>query len=190
MRRALPRTVQLLVPGITLFIVLLIGSIVMMSLPVLLVVGLLFYGSGLIPIAVILAIAAVSFFYWRRHWLSGLSLICAVPLVFCFWSFPHPVNSPVGWAANVLKVIYYHNDLQRSYVEAKKSGQTLPVGQVYTDGLGSLTSGLAYDPSREIALPANQRSQAWTDGPGATELGMNDFEAHHIFGSYYQWFHP
>ena len=190
MRRTLRRTVQLLVPGITLFVVLLIGSIVLRSLPVFLFVGVLFYGFGFIPIAAILAIAAVSFLYWRRHWLSGLSLSCAAPLVFAFGIFPHPVDSPVGWAANVLKVIYYHNDLQRSYMEAKKSGQTSPVGQVYTDGLGSLTSGLAYDPSREIALPANQRSQAWTDGPGATELGMNDFEAHHIFGSYYQWFHP
>jgi hypothetical protein len=110
--------------------------------------------------------------------------------VFAFGSIPHPVDSPVGWAANVLKVIYYHNDLQRSYVEAKKSGQTSPVGQVYTDGFGSLTSGLAYDPSSEIALPANQRSKAWTDGPGATELGINSLEAHHIFGPYYQWFHP
>ena len=190
MRRTLRRTVHLLVPGIALFIVLLIGSIVVRSLPVLLFVGVFFYGFGLIPIAVILAIAAVSFFYWRRHWLSGFSLICAVPLVFVFGSFPHPVDSPVGWAANVLKVIYYHNDLQRSYLEAKKSGQTSPVGQVYTDGFGSLTSGLAYDPSSEIALPANQRSKAWTDGPGATELGINSLEAHHIVGPYYQWFHP
>jgi hypothetical protein len=83
MRRTLRRTVHLLVPGIALFVVLLIGSIVVRSLPVLLFVGVFFYGFGLIPIAVILAIAAVSFFYWRRHWLSGFSLICAAPLV---WS--------------------------------------------------------------------------------------------------------
>jgi hypothetical protein len=29
-----------------------------------------------------------------------------------------------------------------------------------------------------------------TDGPGATELGINSLEAHHIFGAYCQWFHP
>jgi hypothetical protein len=62
MRRTSRRTVQLLVPGITLFVVLLIGSIVVRSSPVLLFVGMFFYGFGLIPIAVILAIAAVSFF--------------------------------------------------------------------------------------------------------------------------------
>lgn len=183
------KTVHLLVPGITLFVVLLIGSIVVRSLPVLLWVGMFFYGYGVIPIALILAIAALSFIYWRRHWLSGLSLICAAPLALAIGIFPNPVNSPVGWAANVLKVIYYHNDLQHSYVEAKKSGQASPVGLVYTDGLGSLTSGLAYDPSSEIALPATQRSKGWNDGPGRTELGVDNLEAHHVFGPYYQWFH-
>ena len=182
-------TVHLLVPGITLFVVLLIGSIVVRSLPVLLWVGVFFYGFGVIPIALILAIAGLSFIYWRRHWLSGLSLVCAAPLALAIGIFPNPVNSPVGWAANVLKVIYYHNDLQHSYLEAKNSGQASPVGQVYTDGFGSLTSGLAYDPSSEIALPANQRSKGWNDGPGKTELGVDNLEAHHVFGPYYQWFH-
>jgi hypothetical protein len=158
--------------------------------PVLLFVGVFFYGYGVIPIALILAIAALSASYWRRHWLSGFSLlVCAAPLALTFGIFPHPVNSPVGWAANALKVIYYHDDLQHSYWEAKKSGQTSPVGQVYTDGFGSLTSGLAYDPSSEIVLPPNQRSKSWADGPGATELGIDKLEVHHIFGSYYQWFH-
>ena len=41
------------------------------------------YGFGVIRIALILAIAALSFFYWRRQWLSGFSVICAAPLMFC-----------------------------------------------------------------------------------------------------------
>jgi hypothetical protein len=180
----------LLGPGITLFVVLLIGSIGVRSLPALLFASVLFYRSGLIPIVGILAIGVASIFYWRRHWFSGVSFLCAAPLVIALEIFPQPVNSPVGWAANVVKIIYYHEELQRSYLEAQKSGQTTPVGQVYTDGFGSLTAGLAYDPSGEIALPADQRSQAWTDGPGETELGNDGFEAHHILGAYYQWFHP
>jgi hypothetical protein len=107
----LRRTVHLLVPGITLFVMLFIGSIGVRSLPVLLFVGVFFHGFGAIPIALILAIAALSFFYWRRHWLSGFSLICAVPLLIAFGIFPNPINSPVGWAANVLKVIYYHDTI-------------------------------------------------------------------------------
>jgi hypothetical protein len=183
-------TVHLLVPGITLFVVLFIGSVVVRSLPVLLFVGVLFYGSWVIPIALILTIAAFAIFYWRRDWLSGLSLVCAAPLVFAVGVFPNPVNSPVGWAANVLKVVYYHNDLQQSYAEAKNSGQASPLGQADVEGFGSLASGLVYDPSGEIALPPNRRSKAWTDGPGATELGIDALEVHHIFGPYYHWFHP
>jgi hypothetical protein len=182
--------VRLLAPGITLFVVLLIGSIVVRSLPIFLAMGLLFYGFAVIPITLILAIAALSCFYGRRHWLSGLSILCTVPLVFAVGFFPHPVTSPVGWAANVVRVVYYHDDLQHLYAEARKSGQALPVGVVYTDGFGSLTSGLAYDPSREFALQPKQRSRAWNDGPGATEIGINSVEVHPIYGSYYQWFHP
>jgi hypothetical protein len=190
MRRTLRRTIQLLVPGITLFTVLLIVSIVGRALPVPLAVGLLFYGFGLIPVTVILGIVIASLIYWRRHWLSGLSLLCTAPLVLVCGVFPKPIYSPVGWAANALKVIYYHDDLQRAYQAARMRGQTPPVGQILTDGLGSVALGLAYDPSGEIALPANQRSPAWTAGPGATELGIENLEAHHIWGAYYQWFHP
>jgi hypothetical protein len=37
--------------------------------------------------------------------------------------------------ANVLKVVYYHLDLQQSYAEAKNSGQTSPLGQADIDKL-------------------------------------------------------
>jgi len=190
MRPTLRRTVHLLVPGIMLLGVLMIASIGLRSLPALLFAVVFLYGFGVIPIAVIGAVAVLSFWYWRRNWLSGVSILCAAPLVFALNMFPHPVTSPVGWAANVVKVLYYHRDLQHSYADAKSRGQTLPVGQVYTDGFGSLTAGLAYDPSGEIALPADQRSKAWTEGPGETDLGNDGFEAHHILGAYYQWFHP
>ena len=188
-RSALSSTVRLLIPGITLFVVLLVVSVAVRCFPPLFIAAALFYGFGLIPIGFIIAILTLSLLYWRRHWLSGLSLICAAPLAFAVGIFPHPVTSPVGWAANVLKVIYYHHDLQQSYAEAKRRGQILPLGQADIDGFGSLTSGLVYDPSREIALPPNRRSKAWTDGPGATELGIDTLEVHHIFGPYYQWFH-
>jgi len=91
----LRRIFPFLVPGISLFVVLLIGSTVIRSLPVLLWIGVFFFGFGVIPIALILAIAALSFFYWRRHWISGLSLICAAPLALAVGIYPNPVNSPI-----------------------------------------------------------------------------------------------
>lgn len=152
-------------------------------------VGILFLGYGVIPIGLIFVVAAAVVFYWRRRRVSGLSLICAVPIALSLGILPNPVNSPVGWAANVVRVIYYNDDFKRSYAEARNSGKLLPLGQADNDGFGSLASGLVYDPSGEIALPLNQRSKAWTDGPGATELGVENLEVHHIFGPYYQWFH-
>ena len=149
----------------------------MRPLPVLLFAVLFLYGSGLIPIAGIIALGVVSIFYWRHHWLSGVSMLCAAPLVFALNMYPQPVTSPVGWSANGMKVLYYYRDLQRSYVDAQQSGQSSPLGQVYTDGFGSLTAGLAYDPSGEVGLPADQRSRAWTEGPENTELGAEGFEA-------------
>lgn len=189
MHAVLRSTGRLLLPGMTLFILLLIVSVVARSLPPLLLVEGLFYGFCVIPLALILAFAALSFLYWRRHWLSGLSVVCAAPLVIVVGVFPNSVNSPVGWAANVLKVVYYNHDLQRTYAEARQSGQNLPLGQADIDGFGSLASGLVYDPSGEIGLPPDQRSKAWADGPGATELGIKNLQVHHIYGPYYQWFH-
>ena len=127
MRPTLRRTVHLLVPGIMLLGVLIIASIGLRSLPALLFAVMFLYGFGVIPIAVIGAIAVLSFWYWRRNWLSGVSILCAAPLVFALNMFPHPVTSPVGWAANVVKILYYHHELQRSYMEARKSGQITPV---------------------------------------------------------------
>jgi hypothetical protein len=151
-RAVLRRTAQLLVPGITLFVLLFIVSAVARSLPPLLLVSILFYGYWVIPIGLILAIAALSFFYWRRHWLSGLSLACAAPLAFAFGIFPNPVNSPVGWTANVLKVIYYHRDLQQSYAEAKNSrrhsGRPIltDLGASHPDSSTTLLAKLPYRP--------------------------------------------
>jgi hypothetical protein len=126
---------------------------------------------------------------WRSHWISGLAVLCAPLLVFGLATFPSPLVSPVGWAVNSARAIYYRAELQRSYLEARRSGQPQPVGYIYLDGFGSLTSGLAYDPSGQIALPINKRSNSWNDGPGQTELGLDNLEAHHLFGPYYQWFH-
>src|SRR4051812_22064338 len=68
-RRTLRRTVHWLVPGTTLLGVLLIASIGLRSVPVLLFAVLFLYGSGVIPIAGMIAIAVIYIFYWRRNWL-------------------------------------------------------------------------------------------------------------------------
>jgi hypothetical protein len=144
---------------------------------------------GLVPITLVLLLIGVVCWQSRLHWLSGLSTLCAPLLVFALGAFPTPPVSPVGWAANVARVVYFRRELRSSYLQAKSHGESVAVGQLPLDGFGSLTSGLAYDPSREIERPADKRSDAWMLGPGRTELGLGNLEVHHIFGSYYFWFH-
>jgi len=52
-----------------------------------------------------------------------------------------------------------------------------------------MTSGIAYDPSGEIMLPADRRSAGWKASVGQSELGVTDFQARPIVGAYYSWFH-
>jgi hypothetical protein len=52
-----------------------------------------------------------------------------------------------------------------------------------------MTSGIAFDPTGEIVLPSNKRSQAWMAAAGQTELGVEELQARHIVGDYYSWFH-
>jgi hypothetical protein len=190
--RSLPNTSKLatlVAPGAILFIVLLVLCIGLRSLSFWYVASLLFGRYGIVPITFGSALIGIAWWQWRRHWISGLCVLCAPIFVFMLGAFPNPVASPTGWAANIARVCYFRSELERSYVDAKNRGESVPVGQLYLDGFGSLTSGLAYDPSREIAMPVYRRSASWVSGPGQTELGLKNLEVHHVVGSYYYWFH-
>jgi hypothetical protein len=176
-------------PAVVLFGALVLLCVFLRALSFWYLLGLLLFGYGVVPVSVALAFLGVTIWQWRRNWISGVSMLCAPLLVTILGAFPQPVSSPIGWAANVARVFYYRNELQKSYLDARGHGESIPVGQLYLDGFGSLTSGLAYDPSGEISLPVNKRSKAWTSGPGRTELGLENLNVHHIVGSYYHWFH-
>ena len=64
-----------------------------------------------------------------------------------------------------------------------------PIGVLAVQGFGSLTSGLALDPSRELGLPPELRSAAWKASGDHTELSVDSIETWHIIGDYYAWFH-
>lgn len=176
-----------IVPGLVVFGILSAAAIVVLCMPVLFLM-IVFAGTAGVLILLV-AIVVMAIIQWRRNWLSGLSVLCAPAFVYVLAAFPHPVTSPIGWTANAVQVVYHYQELQRSYQRERNRGQQYPVGQVYLSGFGSLTSGLAYDPSRQIALRKNRRAPAWVNGAGQSELGLDDLEANHIFGSYYQWFH-
>jgi len=190
MRAMLKDRIKLLMPGVALFVVLLGAAITVRSISIWAFMGLIFDWYGAIPLISGFAIIAFTVVQWRRNRIAGLSALCAPLLVVVLGTFPHPVTSPIGWAANVIAVIRHRDELQSSFLESKREGQVPPVGQIGLDGFGSLGSGLAYDPSGEIALPMDKRSESWNNERGLSELGLRSLQVHHIFGSYYHWFHP
>ena len=180
---------KLLGPGVVLFGILFLIFVFLRALSFWYLLGVLTFGYFLVPISFVVVFLGVTIWQWRRHWISGVSMLCAPLVVAILGAFPHPISSPIGWAANVARAFYYRDELKGSYFDARHLGESMPVGQLFIDGFGSLTSGLAYDPSGEIALPVDRRSKAWRDGPGRTELGLKNLEVHHIIGAYYFVFH-
>jgi hypothetical protein len=176
-------------PGAIVFAVLLAVFVILRSLSFWALLSVLLFGYGLIPITFGLAFIGLVCWQWSSHWARGLAVLCAPLLVLLLGVVPKPVTSPVGWAANVARVVYFQSELQRSYLDEKARGEPLPVGQLAIDGFGSLTSGLAYDPSHELGVPPNKRSDAWMLARGRAELGSSNLEVHRILGSYYFWFH-
>ena len=126
---------------------------------------------------------------WLRHWRVVSGIVTGVVIAILLSEIPMPARSFARWAADLADVAYYHAVLQRLAEGSRRKGESPPIGVLALDGFGSLTSGLALDPSGEILLPVNRRSRAWTAVGGQTELGVESMEARHIFGSYYAWFH-
>jgi hypothetical protein len=55
------------------------------------------------------------------------------------------------------------------------------------DGFISMSSGVAFDESDEISLPAGQQTDAWKVRAAHTELSAGDFVAKRLVGHYYRW---
>ena len=126
---------------------------------------------------------------WLRRWRIVIGSLTGLVIAILLSEIPTPARSFSRWVADVADVAYYHAGLQRLADGSRRKGESPPIGVLALDGFGSLTSGLALDPSGEIILPANRRSRAWTAVGGQTELGVESMEARHILGSYYAWFH-
>ncbi len=73
--------------------------------------------------------------------------------------------------------------------ELRRKGVSPAIAVIGIEGFGSLTFGIALDPTGEIAVARDKRSKAWTEVAASTELSIEGMEAHHIVGDYYSWFH-
>jgi hypothetical protein len=151
---------------------------------------LLAIGHPKISLAVVALIAVGVISLGRqRRWATVGGILTGLLIALLISAVPTPARSFSRWAADLADVAYYHSDLQRLANASRARGESPAIGVLALDGFGSLTSGLALDPSGEILLPANRRSRAWDAVGGQTELGLESMEARHIIGSYYGWFH-
>lgn len=142
-----------------------------------------------LSISALVLAAALILLFWRHHWISGVAMVAGLTIALVLACEPSLSTSPAQWTAGLARIVYYRSNLLRQAEELRKQGLSPTVACIVVDGFGSMTSGVALDPSGEILLPAEKRSQAWVATGGKTELAVEDMEAHHVIGDYYVWFH-
>jgi hypothetical protein len=143
-------------------------------------------GAAVVVSLVALALVAV---FWRKRLASGIAMIVGFAVVYALCWPAQPLKAPATYLADLLRVTYYHRDLTRMADNERQRGITPALGVLDVDGFGSLTSGVAYDPTRELSRPPSLRSRAWAAAANRSELGVPGLEARRIVGDYYVWFH-
>lgn len=148
---------------------------------------------ALSPVAAgVLALLASVFlvrWFWRRHPVSGVSMLSALIALVILAAVPGPADSASRWAANLIDVVAYSGALDDQVRQMRDEGVSPTIAVLAIDGFGSMTSGIAYDPTGEILRPPEQRSKSWWAVGGQTELALDGLEARPIVGHYYAWFH-
>ncbi len=144
---------------------------------------------GITIAAATLPLIMVVFVFWWRHWISGAAMLIGIFLVAVSATVPAPADSISRRAADLVDVVRYYRVVQGQLQDLENSGASPAVAVIPIDGFGSMTRGIAYDPTGEILLPPASRSKSWVATAGQTELGLEGLEARHIIGNYYSWFH-
>jgi hypothetical protein len=138
-------------------------------------------------LAVLLVVASVAL--WLRHWLAGAAMVVGLVVLALSIVVPTPGRSVANFAVHVVQILAYRDELITQSNALRRERITPAVAQVAVDGFGSMTRGLAYDPTGEILLPRDKRSAAWNAVAGQSDLGLEGLEVQHVFGYYYSWFH-
>lgn len=152
-------------------------------------------GSGFLVLLLTLSIGtiilvALFIALWRRHWaLIGYGVVSLFAIAL-LEVVPSPSESAATYSAWLVRVVLYRSDLK---IMAKTIGEKRglpPIAAVGIDGFGSMTDGIAVDPTGEILLQPSKRSEAWKEAAEYTDIGLPDLHARHIVGPYYRWTVP
>lgn len=165
--------VMLAVPGATLLLVM---FVVMLS-------------PAVVGVLQLLAAVFLIRWFWRRHRIAGISMLAGLIALVISVAVPNEADSPARRAANLIDVVAYSGALDEQVRAMRDQGVSPTIAVLAIDGFGSMTSGIAYDPTDEILLPPAQRSLAWRAVGDETELAIDGLEARPIIWHYYAWFH-
>jgi hypothetical protein len=141
-------------------------------------------------VAFVIGAGSLVVWFWRRDRSSGLAMAIGIIIVGVSAVPPYSEYSPAMKIVDLVQVAAYRGDLQRQVREMKAQGVSPTIAEIELGGIGSITFGIAFDPTGEILLPPKKRSASWTATGGQTELGVDGMEARHIIGSYYAWSLP
>ena len=146
--------------------------------------------GGAMAIGALALIAVGGITKRRRLCMDGYGLVAGLLAAAALALLPNPPSSFLSRVSNLIEVVTYRGALQQQVLDLTRQGISPTVAEIAVDGFGSLTTGIAYDPTGEILLPKGQQSAQWKAVADRTELGVDGLEARHIVGGYYRWFHP
>lgn len=155
----------------------------------LLIVVLVAVGPVVIAVGGLILSFLLTRLFWRRHWISGVSMFVGLIALVLAAVFPTLAESPSRKVVDLIHVLSYQKELDQQVRELKDQGISPTIAAVAIEGFGSMTTGIAYDPTGEILLPPEKRTKSWLAIASQTELGFEGVEAQPIIGNYYSWFH-
>lgn len=127
----------------------------------------------------------------RKGGAGSAAAMIFIPLaVFTMSLAPKPGASASRWVADLLDVAAFRGDLLRQMNRQQGHATDQHIAVVYLAGFGSLTNGLAYDPSRGLDNPSRITDPLWRSEFESTELSLSNADIRHVVGPYYAWFHP
>jgi len=115
---------------------------------------------------------------WWHHWISGATMLCLIAVALLA-SQSTVAKSSSRRVADVAQLIYYRDVLPRQVAELQRNGASPAVAAIAVDGFGSMTSGIALDPTGEILLKPDRRSKSWMATAGQTEIGIESLSTAH-----------
>jgi hypothetical protein len=143
----------------------------------------------IVPASMLAFATVLVLLFWRRNRASGMTMLGGLIIVVLLAYIPTASTSPAKRIAVLAQLVCYRGALLRQADELKRRDVSPAVAAIAIDGFGSMTSGIALDPTGEILLKPEKRSRQWTATAGETELGVEDLQARHIIGEYYWWLH-